>query len=102
MPKLLLHYRKLLVNGNVIFMLQMDGKFTQILFLMEIKLLVKNIWFELKVKIHFIRHYLARLYRSTLCYSKSEEMLKYFIKLLIRYLKFRDVLTPYSNNINYF
>ncbi len=55
-----------------------------------------------KGKIHFIRHYLARLHRSNLCYSKFEEMLKYFIKLLIHYLKFRDVPTSYSNNINSF
>lgn len=41
-----------------------------------------------------IRHYLARLHRKTLCYSKSVEMLKYSISLLIHYLKFRDVPIP--------
>jgi IS1 family transposase/DNA-directed RNA polymerase subunit RPC12/RpoP len=45
-----------------------------------------------------LRHYLARLHRKTFCYSKSQEMLKYSIKLLIHYLKFGDVPTPYSNN----
>ncbi|BAZ85624.1 IS1 transposase [Dolichospermum compactum NIES-806] len=35
------------------------------------------------------------------CYSKSEEMLRYSIQLLIHYLKFADVPTPYSNNTNY-
>ncbi len=45
-----------------------------------------------------LRHYLARLHRKTFCYSKSEEMLKYSIKLLIHYLKFGDVPTPDSNN----
>ena len=35
-----------------------------------------------------LRHYLARLKRKTLCYSKSEAMLKHSIRLLIHYLKF--------------
>jgi len=35
-----------------------------------------------------LRHYLARLHRKTLCYSKSVEMLKHSIRLLIHYLKF--------------
>ena len=48
-----------------------------------------------------LRHYLARLHRKTLCYSKSEEILRYSIKLLIHYLKFGDVPIPYSNNRNY-
>ena len=48
-----------------------------------------------------LRHYLARLHRKTLCYSKSEKMLRYSIKLLIHYLKFADVPTPYPNNRNY-
>ena len=33
-----------------------------------------------------LRHYLARLKRKTLCYSKSEEMLRASIKLLLHYL----------------
>jgi IS1 family transposase/transposase-like protein len=41
-----------------------------------------------------LRHYLARLHRKTLCYSKSIEMLKHSIRLLIHYLKFRDVPVP--------
>ncbi|WP_373478348.1 IS1 family transposase, partial [Geminocystis sp.] len=32
-----------------------------------------------------LRHYLARLHRKTLCYSKSVQMLKYSISLLIHY-----------------
>ncbi|NCQ93486.1 MAG: IS1 family transposase, partial [Microcystis aeruginosa LG13-03] len=48
------------------------------------------------------RHYLARLHRKTLCYSKSEQMLRHSIRLLIHYLKFEDVLVPYSNPRNYF
>ncbi len=38
-----------------------------------------------------LRHYLARLHRKTLCYSKSLEMLKYSIRLLLHYLKFKTV-----------
>jgi IS1 family transposase len=41
-----------------------------------------------------LRHYLARLHRKTLCYSKSVEMLKHSIRLLIHYLKFTDVPVP--------
>ena len=45
-----------------------------------------------------LRHYLARLKRKTLCYSKSEVMLKHSIRLLIHYLKFWDVPVPYVEN----
>ena len=38
-----------------------------------------------------LRHYLARLHRKTLCYSKSAQMLKYSVKLLIYYLKFKQI-----------
>ena len=38
-----------------------------------------------------LRHYLARLHRKTLCYSKSLEMLRYSIRLLLHYLKFKTV-----------
>ena len=41
-----------------------------------------------------LRHYLARLHRKTLCYSKSEEMLRHSIRLLLHYLKFWDVPIP--------
>ena len=41
-----------------------------------------------------LRHYLARLHRKTLCYSKSVEMLGHSIRLLIHYLKFGDVPVP--------
>jgi IS1 family transposase len=41
-----------------------------------------------------LRHYLARLHRKTLCYSKSIEMLGYSICLLIHYLKFWEVPIP--------
>jgi IS1 family transposase/transposase-like protein len=41
-----------------------------------------------------VRHYLARLHRATLCYSKSKEMLKYSIRLLMYYLRFKKVPIP--------
>ncbi len=34
-----------------------------------------------------LRHYLARLHRKTLCYSKSQEMLRVSVRLLTYYLK---------------
>ncbi len=53
-----------------------------------------------------LRHYLARLKRKTLCYSKSTQMLKHSIRLLIalrvtrdaHYLKFDRVPIPTSIN----
>ena len=41
-----------------------------------------------------LRHYLARLHRRTLCYSKSKEMLKLSIKLLLHYLQNKIVPLP--------
>ena len=41
-----------------------------------------------------LRHYLARFHRKTLCYSKSVEMIKHSVRLLIHYLKFGDVPVP--------
>jgi len=38
-----------------------------------------------------LRHYLARLHRKTLCYSKSVQMLKYSIRLLVHYLRYRTI-----------
>jgi insertion element IS1 protein InsB len=53
-----------------------------------------------------LRHYLDRLKRKTLCYSKSTQMLKHSIRLLIalrvtrdaHYLKFNNVPIPESIN----
>jgi hypothetical protein len=44
-----------------------------------------------------LRHYLARLHRKTLCYSKSVEMLKHSMRLVIHYLKFWEVPVPYPS-----
>ena len=38
-----------------------------------------------------LRNYLARLHRNTLCYSKSAQMLKYSIRLLMYYLRFKQI-----------
>lgn len=38
-----------------------------------------------------LRHYLARLHRKTLCYSKSTLLLKYSIRLLQHYLRFKTL-----------
>ena len=43
-----------------------------------------------------LRHYLARLNRKTLCYSKSKEMLKLSVRLVIHYLKHKIVPVPMS------
>lgn len=43
-----------------------------------------------------LRHYLARLHRKTLCYSKSVEMLKHSIRLLLHYLH-NDYAIPVDN-----
>ena len=40
-----------------------------------------------------LRHYLARLHRKTLCYSKSEEMLRHSMRLLVHYLKYKLIPT---------
>lgn len=41
-----------------------------------------------------LRHYLARLHRKTLCYSKSKEMLGLSIRLVLYYLKYQKVPIP--------
>jgi insertion element IS1 protein InsB len=49
-----------------------------------------------------LRHYLARLKPKTLCYSKSEQMLRHSIRLLIHYLRFGDVPVPAQTPKNHF
>ncbi|PIG90414.1 IS1 family transposase [Gloeocapsopsis sp. IPPAS B-1203] len=41
-----------------------------------------------------LRHFLARLHRKTLCYSKSTEMLKASVRLLLDYLKYWTIPLP--------
>jgi insertion element IS1 protein InsB len=66
--KLLLHYGNSLVNGNAI----PDGD----------QIISKIYMTRVEGENTRLRHYLARLHRKTLCYSKSEEMLRYSIQLL--------------------
>lgn len=47
----------------------------------------------------WLRHYLARLHRKTLCYSKSVDMLKHSVPLLRHYLRFGDL--PHSKINSY-
>ena len=49
--------------------------------------------FDYALMLGTLSHYLARLHRKTLCYSKSEQMLKHSIKLLLHYLKYQIVPT---------
>lgn len=41
-----------------------------------------------------LRHYLARLHRRTLCYSKFVDRLAHSVRVLLLYLKFGDVPVP--------
>ena len=41
-----------------------------------------------------LRHYLARLRRKSFCYSKSVEMLKVSLRLLVHYLRHHQVPLP--------
>ena len=43
-----------------------------------------------------LRHYIARLHRATLCYSKSIKMLEYPVRLLIYYLREKRIPIPTS------
>jgi IS1 family transposase len=83
-------------------MLLTDGKFTLSLLTQVIRLLVKIYMTRVEGENTRLRHYLARLqtlltslplrYRKTLCYSKSVEMLKYSIRLLLQVMKYRFIL----------
>ena len=72
-------------------MLLTDGKFTLSLLTQVIRLLVKIYMTRVEGENTRLRHYLARLHRKTLCYSKSVEMLKYSIRLLLHYLKYQEI-----------
>lgn len=45
-----------------------------------------------------LRHYLARLKRRTLCYSKSVSMLRHSIRLLMHYLRVKKIPLPIRIN----
>ena len=72
----------------------MVGLFIRALFLQEKRIVSKTYRTRVEGENTRLRHYLARLHRETLCYSKSLEMLAHSIRLLIHYLKFGDVPVP--------
>ena len=53
-----------------------------------------------RIRVANRRMSIARLHRKTLCYSKSLEMLRYSIRLLLHYLKFKTV-TAIALNITH-
>jgi len=67
-----------------------DGEGLSLLLLVRI-LLVRRTWRESKGKHKEAWHYLARLHRSFVVLFKSIGMLKYSIRLLLHYLKFRSI-----------
>lgn len=77
--------------GSAIFMSQMGGKSTPVLLLRKTISLVKTYMTRVEGENTRLRHYLARLHRKTLCYSKSVDMLKYSVRLLLYYLKYREI-----------
>jgi insertion element IS1 protein InsB len=90
-------------------MSQMDGQSIRCLFRDRDQIICKTYMTRVEGENTRLRHYLARLHRQTLCYSKSTEMLAYSVKLLIalrvtrhaHYLKFWDVPIPvYVNNFS--
>lgn len=79
----------------------MDGKSILVLFDDGNQIICKIYITRVEGENTRLRHYLARLHRKTLCYSKSVTMLEYSIKLLIHDLKFREVPVPYCNQGSY-
>lgn len=93
--KLSPRYGRLLLLGSVILLSPMVGLFILVLFLQEKRIVSKTYMTRIEGENTRLRHYLARLHRKTLCYSKSLNMLAHSIRLLIHYLKFGDVPVPY-------
>jgi insertion element IS1 protein InsB len=79
-------------------MLRIDSQSIKCLFRDVDQIICKTYMTRVEGENTRLRHYLARLHRKTLCYSKSKEMLGHSVKLLIHYLKFWDVPVPVSIN----
>lgn len=79
------------IAGTVFSMSLMGGRCTRCLSKSKTTLLIKPIWLVWKEKTQGLRHYLARLHRSSLCYSKSIELLKCSMRLLLHYLKYKTI-----------
>lgn len=72
-----------------------DGYAVYPCFIKDADHLVSKLWlFRVEGENTRLRHYLARLHRKTLCYSKSVEMLKLSVRLLLHYLKHKSIPLP--------
>ena len=89
-------YGKLSHFGNVIFWVS-DGNPVYPIFIPDGDQIVSKTYrTRVEGENTRLRHYLARLHRQTLCYSKCVKMLENSLPLLIHYLKFKDVPVPYT------
>lgn len=87
-----------LVRGWESFWYVTDGYVVYAMFIDDLSHLVKKTYMtRVEGENTRLRHYLARLHRKTLCYSKSLEMLKISIRLLLHYLKYWTI--PVSASI---
>ena len=86
-------YGQSLVHGNVISMSLMVGLCILVLSLMKIQIISKTYMTRVEGENSRLRHYLARLHRKTFCYSKSLDMLRYSVRLLIHYLHDPSILS---------
>ncbi len=94
MVKLSPHCGKLLLLGDALLLSLMVGLFILVLYPLGDQTSSKTYMTRVEGENTRLRHYLARLHHKTLCYSKSLDMLAHSIRLLIHYLKFRDVPLP--------
>lgn len=80
--------------GSASFMWLMGGQSTLCLSRLETTFLVRLIWLVWKEKTQGLDITSQGLHRSCLCYSKSVEMLKCSLRLLLHYLKYWTVPLP--------
>ncbi|MBD2189511.1 IS1 family transposase [Pseudanabaena mucicola] len=78
---------------QVISMSLMVGLCILVLSLMMIQIISKTYMTRVEGENSRLRHYLARLHRKTFCYSKSLDMLRYSVRLLIHYLHDPSILS---------
>ncbi len=91
LTELLNDFGKLLNAGEVSGMSLMVGRFILCISSSRDHLVSKTHMTRVEGENTRLRHYLARLRRKTLCYSKSVDMLKYSIRLLLFDLKFKTI-----------
>lgn len=84
-----------LLSEDIRFWYATDGYVVYTLFVEEDSHIVSKTYMtRVEGKNTRLRHYLARLHRKTLWYSKSKKMLKLSIRLLLHYLKDKTVPLP--------